>query len=121
MERHDPAQSRRIDQVEAGYFRLRLAKGAWAVPARIVRDPERNQWRAILDGEDGTPHCDPMLAQNVSRIWEGGVIITRAEYEWLLAVKLHYSIHDPEHPSLHPRRPVSPMRLKPIMPRGRRL
>jgi len=95
-----------------GFFRLRLAKGAWAVPARICC--EDGVWCAIIDGKEFPGHADPAHAEGVERIWTSAERIEAHDYRWLLAVKEHAQAHDPDHPCLHPRKPIRVGLLRPI-------
>jgi hypothetical protein len=75
---------RRIDQPAPGLFKLRLARGAPFVCAEIRYS--MGFWSAAINGAPcGDRHPDPVHAAGVSRIWENGASITRAEYEALLA------------------------------------
>lgn len=74
---------RRIDQPEAGTFKLRLVrKGPW-LAARITH--AMGFWSASIEGLPcGPRHTDPFQADGVSRIWESGTRIEQAEYDALL-------------------------------------
>lgn len=117
-ERHDPSQRRLIWPPEPGFFRLRLCKGAWAVPSKIARLPEaQDWWQATIDEAVYPAHRDPVLAAGVPEVWQGGFIIEESEYLFLLAVKAHAAARGlTHHPSLNPYTPISAMRLEPIQP-----
>jgi hypothetical protein len=104
--RHTPEQARRVDLVEPGYFKLRLVKNGWQVPAQIAR--EGRDWFAVLDGTALGMHRDPFQAEQVARIHEYGTRITLCEYVRLLAQKEWSRDHAPDHPCLFPMRPVTP-------------
>jgi hypothetical protein len=116
-ERHSREQTRRSDVVEPGFYRLRLRRGAWAVPARIVRTDD-GEFFAIIDGCEHSPHADPFLAEGVSDVHAYGTKIDEQTYDWLLAVKAHAAAHGPDdHPALNPTRAINPARLSPLQPR----
>lgn len=110
--RHSAAQRRGVDQIMPGFFRLRLVRHGWQVPAQIVRSGRF--WSAVLDGVAGDLAHDPFTADHVARIHEGGTVIREAEYIWLLALKAWAASADPNHPCLHPYRAIDPMLLRPI-------
>ena len=119
-ERHSKDQSRAIWPPEAGFFRVQLSSRAWAVPCAIVAHDD-GTWQAVVDGVDRTPHADPAYAQDIALIWTSGTKIAKPEYDYLNAIREHYRAHGPEdHPSLHPREAINPMRLRPIFPERRR-
>jgi hypothetical protein len=120
VDRHDQSQAREIWPPRAGFFRLRLVRGGWPVPAEIKLVPiedggtDRMGWQAVIDGEPRDPDPDPAHAAGVSDIWHGGTIVPQSEFEWCIAVRDHAAAHDPDHPSLHPRKPIDRNRLKPL-------
>jgi hypothetical protein len=97
---------------EPGPFSLRLVKGGWRVPARIVRDAE-DRWHAEVDGEAHAADADPAQAVMVATLWHVGIKIDEQTYDWLLAMKAHALAREPDHPCLHPRKPIDPRLLKP--------
>lgn len=109
-------KSRAVWPPEAGYFSVRLVRKGFRVPARIIHDGEK--WQAEVDGEMQTPHPDPALAAMVADIWYGGRQIDQQEYDYLVAVKEHARVNNPQHPCLHPRCAIDHRVLTPIMPRG---
>jgi hypothetical protein len=111
--RHATFQRRLIWPPEPGIFALRLVRGAWRAPCRIIYNDD-GRWQAEIDGELQEPDADPALAHMVSAIWHGGIKVDAATYQWMLAVKAHAALHDPDHPALHPRKPIDPRRLKPL-------
>ena len=113
MHAHDQP-SRRIDQPQPGFFRMPLVKGGWVVPALIVY--QDGLWWAVVDGLQHPPNPDPFAAPWVSRIWEGASFATETDYRWRLATKAWAIKHDPDHPCLDPEKPISRMRLRPIIP-----
>jgi hypothetical protein len=116
-ERHGKDQARAVWPPEQGYFRLRLARGAWEVPCRIVRT-EDGEWFAEIDGCAHASNPDPALAEGISIVWTYGFRTDEADFRWRLAVKAHAAAHgSPDHPALNPRRAISLMRLSPIQPR----
>lgn len=110
--RHAPAQTRAIWPPEPGFFAVRLHKGGWRVPAEIRHTD--GLWCAIVDGAARMPHADPETAQDIARVWHGGVRIDQATYAWLIAVRDAAASTDPEHPALHPNQPINHARLKPL-------
>jgi hypothetical protein len=116
-DRHAADQARAIWPPTTGMFRLRLVRGAWAVPCLIARTDE-GDWYAEVDGCTHHPHADPAYAEGVSDIWTYGEIIDQPTYTWLLAMKDHAAAHDPDHPCLHPRRAIDRHRLQPVSTEG---
>jgi hypothetical protein len=112
--RHAPSQRRRVDQPTPGYFKLRLVKLGWMVPARIVR--AGRDWYGIVDGACGPRVGDPFLSPQIVSIHTGGAVIAESEYVWLEALKAWAREHDSSHPCLHPRIPIDPMALRPMEP-----
>jgi hypothetical protein len=112
--RHDASQSRLIWPPMPGYFALQLVRRGWRVPACIAHEDAR--WYAIIDGIARDSHIDPAYAPDVARVWTGGLRIPRADYEWLLALKEHALVHDPDHPCLSPHKAIRPNLLRPIIP-----
>jgi hypothetical protein len=108
-------QSRAIWPPEPGFFALRLVRRGWEVPARIVFDGEK--WQAEIDGVASLPDIAPALAENVARIWQGSRRIAEHEFRWLEKLREWAKANQPEHPCLHPRQPIKPGMLKPILPR----
>lgn len=113
-ERHDASQRRSADVADAqpGFYRLRLVRDGWQVPCRILH--ENGQWQAEIDGELREAHPQPEHADGLAAIWHGAMIVTESEYRWAVATREHARAHEPDHPSLHPFRPIEPMRLKPL-------
>jgi hypothetical protein len=114
--RHAEAQRRAIWPPEPGFFVVGLARGAWRVPARLIHDS--SGWHAEVDETVHPAHRDPVHAPMVDTVWHHGMRVPEADFRWLLATKAHAKIHDPEHPSLWPRRKIDPRRLKPIQHEG---
>jgi hypothetical protein len=112
-DRHAPAQSRLIWPPSPGLFRLRLVKGAWAVPTRILRG---TLWQAEIDETLNAPHADPALARGVDTIWHGGLRIDQDEYDWLIGMKRYAEQSNHDHPCLHPTRAIDRSRLRPFVP-----
>jgi hypothetical protein len=99
---------------EEGYFRLRLVRGGWSVPAQISYDVETG-WRATIDGAEREPNRDPALATDVPRVWHYGRFIPEHEYEQLVALKAWAIEHSPRHPCVNPLKPIDRMMLDPII------
>lgn len=86
------AQPRRIDVPQDGTFKLALVRRGPYVAARITH--RLGLWSASINGQScGAHDPDPFRAAGVSRIWETGTTISRAEYEALLR-------HPPQCPDL---------------------
>lgn len=86
-----PDQSRRIDQPEPGYFRMRLVrKGPW-VGARIWFGVVTQRLLAEVNGQPAS----------VDDVWTSGEMISLADYQWLM-----------DHP------PADPMQPQHISTRG---
>lgn len=116
-DRHAATQARAVWPPSVGLFRLRLTKGGWPVPCVIART-EQGAWYATIDGFTHPAHDDPAQAEGVSDVWTYGQIVTRAEYEWALAMKDHAAAHDPDHPCLNPRRAIERLWLRPLSTQG---
>jgi hypothetical protein len=106
--------SRLIWPPQPGYFAVRLVRKGFRVPACINWDG--SVWHAIIDEITYLPHTDPAHAQGVARIWMSGLMITEADYRWMIAIKVWARTADPDHPCLSPRTPIDPARLRPIDP-----
>ena len=111
-DRKDPP--RRIDLPEPGCFAVKLVRGGPRVPARIVC--ENGLWSADIDGKPcGAAHEDPLYADGVFRVWQGGKIIDETEYRHMLAIKSWAAEHRPTHPSQNPRKPIGSLaKIPPI-------
>lgn len=111
--RNEPARA--VWPPTPGYFVMRLAKGAWQVPCKIEREGGDGvcQWRAVIDGAEGHWETDPVSA-GVDRIWGYGVMIDEPKYRYLLELKDWCRQYDPDHPCLHPNRPIDRTTLKPL-------
>lgn len=108
------AQHRTIWPPEAGtLFAFRLVKDGWRVPGRIICDDE-GRWHAEIDGTAYPAHADPALAPMVDALWHGGIKIPQADFDWLIEIREFARKYDPDHPSLHPRDPISPRSLRPM-------
>jgi hypothetical protein len=97
--RHEP--SRRIDQPDPGFFKLRLVKRGPFVAARITYDPPL--WSAEINDEPcGLHDPDPARADGVFRIWTVGVRIEKAEYDRMREHKMTARQTDPVHRAREP-------------------
>ena len=105
-------ESRPIADPQPGFFRLRLVRKGWAVPCSIAHDEQTGRWTTTIDGT-ATGAIDPVDA-GVFRVWLYGKPIEHWQYADLLALKLWATTADPDHPCLHPRRAIDPMRLAPV-------
>jgi hypothetical protein len=72
-------------------------------------------WHAVIDEFEHPANEDPVQAEGVSTVWTYGQIIGVNSYNWLLSVKRWAEKNYRDHPALHPRTPVDPMKLRPIM------
>ena len=115
-ELHAAEQRRVIDAPQPGYYTLRLARGAWRVPCRIVHDEDG--WHAEINGDVQPASPDPYAAPGVAHVHERGLRIDQPTYDWLVALKAYVEAHEPDHPAARPLDPIDPMQLRPIMPRG---
>ena len=114
----------------AGLYRMRLAKGALAVPVRIwfgqpviageVQD-RTLRWCAEVDGE-----CDKAVVDDNATVigrepidafdvWPlcCGSPIDDAEYRFLLKRKAWAVVHKPDHPAATPRKRIDIRKLEP--------
>ena len=108
------ATARPIADVRAGYFRVRLARQAFLVPAQICTDGV--EWWAEVNGEPYGPHtASPDRSEWIERIWAYGREIDAAEHAYLVATFCWAKEHQPDHPILHPQRAVDPRLMPPIV------
>jgi hypothetical protein len=114
-QRHGADQVRAVWPPEPGFFRLRLVRKGWAVPCQIIC--QDGQWQAEVDGVLLPPVAQPEDAGAIGDIWAYGEKITAPVYDWLHKMRRWAAFHDPDHPSLHPRKPINPMTLRPLTPR----
>lgn len=108
--------SRVISDPKPGHFKMRLCSKGWHVPCAILRDDD-GVWQVIIDGTPGPRNTDPSLA-GVDDVWTSAARIDEWEYIGLLDLKQWAQRASQDHPCLHPRTPISPMRLRPIQPRS---
>jgi len=94
---------------------MRLARRGWKVPCMICQHVS-GEWFAIVDGLAHDSDPDPATAPWVADVWANGEFITAREYEWLRNVRTWAEQHHPEHPALHPLRPIDPMTTQPRYP-----
>ncbi len=114
MRSHEP--SREIAHPRAGFYRLRLVRGGWRVPARIVHG-EDGLWMAVIDGVPSLPVLDPAECPAIEKIWTGGSVITETEFRYLEALREACKRWQPSHPAANPTRPINPMSLSPVEPK----
>lgn len=114
------ADPRNIAAPEPGYWMIRLVKGGPAVPAMIECRPHepgnpfnvldrspRSLWHAEIDGEPA----------DVERVWNARPVpgpddkpqITRAEYDYQVALGRHAKEYLPNHPRANPRSKIDLM------------
>jgi hypothetical protein len=115
MTRRDQ-RPRNVWPPEPGWFRLRLVRGGWPVPAAIRHTIDG--WFAVIDGFQHPPADDPAYAEGISDLWTYGDRIEEHEYEYLLALRAHVLTHEPDHPAANPHRAIQPALLRPILPAG---
>jgi hypothetical protein len=116
MPAHRRGPPRPVWPPEAGWFRFRLVRGGWAVPAAIRQTDDG--WSAVIDGFEHPPHDDPAHAEGVSDLWTYGDRIEQHEYDYLTALREHVRRADPSHPAANPHRAILPAMLRPILPAG---
>lgn len=114
-DRHAEAQRRAVWPPAPGLFAMRLVARGWQVPCRILRHPG-GTWQAEINGRAYASNPDPAFAPMVERVWVGGRIIDRLEYDWLIATREWAEVHAPEHPAVRPNMPIDPRTLSPILP-----
>ncbi len=108
-------EPRGVEWPQPGHFRIRLRRGAWPVPAAIEQN-EDGQWRAVVDETATGWFRDPWHCEEIIRIWTYGRRIEDWEYLDLIDLKRRAERETPEHPCLHPLKPMNPM-LTPIVRR----
>jgi hypothetical protein len=106
-------EPRRVDMPIAGWFRVRLVRNGWKVPALVEQNSE-GMWRAIVDEQPTGWFRDPFKSEDICRVWEFGAQIQEYEYLDLLASKL---VAPPDHPSRNPRVPMNPMTTTLVVPK----
>lgn len=109
-----PDARRDVASIRVGYFRVRLVRGGFLVPARICRD-ERGWWGEINGLARGRPWSAPHEVPLIARIWEYGREIDEGEYNYLLAVVRWARENEPTHPILSPEKPIDPNLLPPVV------
>lgn len=115
MSRWDPADDRGGDP-EPGCYLIRLIRKGPQLPAVIVKDAE-GCWSAVIDGEaQGIPDPDPARAAGVYTVWHSGQRSDKVMHGYLHALKQWALVHQPEHPLLHPRKPIDVGALPPVVP-----
>ena len=96
------------DEPCCGWFKRRLVKGGVHVAARIWLD-------SCVDDETGDLVADETLQCEVDGRyadayaewpWLCGHPISKAEYDYLVALSQHARTHEPDHPAADPRQPV---------------
>lgn len=111
--------AREVDSPRAGYFRLRLRKGAPYVPARIWIGPPRDpltgelldrSYRPIVQIANFPATDDP---EEVARVWHYGETIDPATFAYMRSRAEWARLHDPEAPAANPLRPVDLSTMRP--------
>jgi hypothetical protein len=106
-------QPRRVDQPEAGHFKMRLVPGGPFVAAKIERDGRL--WRAVINGEAFPAAPDPVDALHVFAVWHSGRTITVDEYAHMLRVAEWAQRDAPDHPAAKPRERINIAGKPPII------
>ena len=99
---------------QPGWFTLRLVRGGPSVTATIACTD--GLWQATVNGKPCQAHTDPAQADQVYRVWHGGVRVPQEEYRYLEAVRAWAMRAMPSHPMLHPFQPVDVNLLAPLVP-----
>jgi hypothetical protein len=114
----DWSKPRVVTEPVAGFYKVRLVAKGWKVPAKL--DMLHDVWTAMVDGspalgfwtlEEFRDLPDTNLAQRVHLYGEP---ITQSEYDYLLALRDYARAHRPDHPCLHPHKPID-IRLQPVL------
>ena len=105
-----------------GYYLLRRVRRGWAVPCQVIADAGR--FMCILNGEPLTGAwsedelsafwADYLTAESVHplvQIQLHGVTCDKATYDHRLAMKAWAERNQPDHPCLHPIRPIDPNKM----------
>lgn len=95
--------------IAPGWYRIRLVRNGWAVPAKIEHGP--HGWRCTLDGFEKPWTTDPFFDSDITKVLDYGLIIEEWEYTDLLNLKAECVIQQPDHPCLTPMRAMDPMTL----------
>lgn len=105
--------ARRIDAIEPGLFEVKLVPHGPPVAARI--DCQDGLWSATINGEPTRgAAADPFVAPDVTFVWERGVPIPEAEYEFLIARARWAEANNRAHPAANPRKPIDLAAMPPV-------
>lgn len=118
-------EERQVGVPQPGLFRLRLAKGAPFVAARIVHEPSRDPedgsildrsplWRGDINGEID-PNPSPAPTEAVWRIWLHGDPIDEAEFTYLSKDAEWARQHAPDDPRARPREKADLRQMKVLL------
>lgn len=110
----DSQESRAVWPPTPGFFKIRLVRRGWRVPAMIVRS--EHGWQAVIDGVTYETHDDPAQSPEIGKVWGYGTMISAADYDWLVAVRENARVNDRAHPSLSPLKPINYLTLTPLLP-----
>ncbi len=100
-------EDRRIDIPQVFFARIPLVRGGWKVPARTeTRD---GLWRAVVDEVEGAWTADPLADRLFVRVHTARDLIPEWQYFDLIDLKRWARAYQPDHPCLHPDRPMHPM------------
>ncbi len=100
---------RRIDAPEPGFYRMALVRGAWRVPCRILLDEQTGWWTSEVDTTTKRS-IDPTDTDTFT-IWHAAQTIEAWQHDYLIRLREWCAENAPDHPCLHPRRRIDPMRL----------
>lgn len=117
-----PAQI--VGQPVPGYYLLSRVPKGWGVPCQIIETDGR--FSAVVDGE---PLLGAWTADEIRDFWADflfakathpmvqlqahGMPCDRATYDQRIAMKVWARTHNPDHPCLHPMRPMVTFLLVP--------
>lgn len=107
-----------ISNPEAGYYQVRLAKGAVWTPILVFRpcpiDPDYGypmqrfpQLRCLVDGEE-------VSSRRLEQLWPFVRRITEAEYTFLIALHADARAYEPDSPFANVREPVDLGNMPPV-------
>lgn len=97
------------DDPECGWFKIKLVKNGPYVPARIWLYQEiDSETGELCDDEKFQAELNGQYADPYSQwIWMSARPITKAEYDWMMAVREYALANAQDEPAANPRQPIN--------------